>query len=50
MSEPRHTLEYAFTEPGPEVAFSLVRFLALGYVAACVLGLLVRGVAMALRV
>lgn len=43
-------LEYAFTEPPPEVAFSLTRFLALGYVAACVAGLVIMGVAMALSV
>ena len=46
-------LEYAFhvpAEPVDEAGFSFARFLALGYVAACVFGLVLMGVVMALRV
>lgn len=50
MTDPQIQLEYAFKEPAPEVAFSVVRFAALGYVAACVVGLIIMGVAMAMQV
>ena len=46
-------LEYAFhvrAEPVDDWRFSAKRLFALGYVAACVLGLLLMGVVMALQV
>jgi hypothetical protein len=46
-------LEYAFhaqSEPPEDWRVTLARLLALGYVAACVLGLLLMGVIMALQV
>jgi hypothetical protein len=46
-------LEYAFhvrAEPVDDWRFSAKRFLALGYVAVCVVGLLLMGVVMALQV
>jgi len=44
-------LEYAFTEPAVEVPpLSIKQFLALGYVAACVAGLVAMGVVMAMQV
>jgi hypothetical protein len=53
MSDPRPTLEYAFharPEPPEDWRVTLTRLLALGYVAACVFGLLLMGVIMALHV
>ena len=51
MSETPHNLEYAFplpVQPVDDWRTSLSRVLALGYVAACVLGLLLMGTVMAL--
>ena len=42
--------DYAFEDPPPNAPFSVARFAALGYVFCCVVGLIVMGVAMALRV
>ena len=53
VSDPRPMLEYAFhvpAEPVEDVAFSVAWVLALGYVAACVFGLVLMGVVMAMRV
>jgi hypothetical protein len=53
MSETPHNLEYAFplpVQPVDDWRTSLSRVLALGYVAACVLGLILMSAIMALRV
>jgi len=52
MSDSRPMLEYAFTEPDPhdEAPFSLAKFLALGYIAACTFGLILMGIIMAMQV
>ena len=50
MSDARLTLEYAFAQPVQELRFSAGKFLALGYVAFCVFGLITMGVIMALQV
>jgi hypothetical protein len=51
-SEIQHHLEYEFTPPqvGAPPTISIARVLALGYVAACVFGLVLMGVIMALQV
>ncbi len=51
MSETPHNLEYAFplpVQPLDDWRISLSRLLAFGYVAACILGLLLMGTIMAL--
>lgn len=53
MSETPHSLEYAFplpVQPIDDWRTTLSRLLALGYVAACVLALLLMGIFMALQV
>ena len=51
MSDPQPVLEYEYTfTPHVEIKFSLARFLAFTYVAACVAGLLIMGTVMALQV
>ena len=50
MSDAPLTLEYAFAQPVQEVRFSPAKFLALGYVAFCVVGLIAMGVIMALQI
>ena len=53
MSDPTPMLEYAFhvrAEPVDDWRFSAKRVLALGYVAACVFGLVLMGVIMALQI
>jgi hypothetical protein len=45
-------LEYEFVEPDlrEEVQFSLAKCVALGYVAACTIGLILMGIVMAMQV
>jgi hypothetical protein len=56
MPDSPATLEYALAAPAPEdvdvdrPAASVALYIAFGYVVACVAGLLVMGVVMALRV
>jgi hypothetical protein len=52
MSDSRPMLEYAFNEPDShdDVQFSLAKFLALGYIAACTFGLILMGIVMAMQV
>lgn len=52
MLNPRPMLEYAFCEPVDPQAmqFSMGKMLALGYVAACTIGLILMGIAMAMQV
>jgi hypothetical protein len=52
MSDSRPMLEYAFTEPETydDVPFSLAKFLAMGYIAACTFGLILMGIIMAMQV
>ena len=53
MSDAPHNLEYAFplpVQPLDDWRTSLSRILALGYVAACILGLILMGTVMALRI
>jgi hypothetical protein len=53
VSDPRPTLEYAFhvrAEPIDDWRVSVKRIVAFGYVAACVFGLILMGVIMAMQV
>jgi hypothetical protein len=53
MSDPRPMLEYAFhvrAEPVEDWQVTLKRLLAFGYIAACVFGLILMSVIMALQV